>query len=269
MVITVYQPKSWNHHEAFKDNFLPLKHALVLKSIHANTAPLYFTNLLIYTQCQVIKNTAQAPTSDFLQDFTAHNPSESVLIKNAQLTPYFSFSTIKQSCWLVFQTQTITSTPKTRSRAKLLRSTSETLATKAKIDQTEILEPAPASCGFYLSHWTFFFSSLHFGEGREGCGRKGRDKIFTGRTQMELQNLETQEDLPNISWEHKTCTFHIFVQQLFYVRIALWNFPWCWLPEAFTAVLENTRSLLSCTIASKMSTWGSTGSSHHLQSIPS
>lgn len=147
----------------------------------------------------------------------------------------------------VFQTQTITSTPKPRSWAKLLHSTSEILGTRAKIDHycMEILESAPASLWILFGPLNLFFFSFITFWSRERRQEKRRDEIFFSfQIPNEASKWETQAALPSISWEHRTHVCNIFVQQLFYVRIALWNSPRCWLPEAFTAVLESTPSPL-------------------------
>lgn len=78
----------------------------------------------------VIKNKAQASPPKFLQDFTAFNPPESVLIK--QSPAYILFLLFHRQTMRVFQTPTITTTPKARSSAKFLRSAAETLAMGGK-----------------------------------------------------------------------------------------------------------------------------------------
>lgn len=97
----------------------------------------------------------------------------------------------------VFQTQTITDTPKSRSWAKLLHSTSETLTTRAKTDQTGNFRTCTSlPVDFIWATEPFFFFSLHFG----GGGEKEETKIFpVFRSQMELQNKKLKKPFPALA----------------------------------------------------------------------
>lgn len=177
-----------------------------------------------YLYTMVIKNKAQASPPKFLQDFTAFNPPESVLIKKSPA--YILFLLFHHQTMRVFQTPTITTPPKARSSAKFLHSSSE----KERLNW-KLRCPHQPPCGCYLGCWTFVSHYM----AREGR-KRGDKNVSNFQSPNRASEGEAREALPSISWEHTTCVFNS-IQQLFYARVMLSNSPRCWPPGAlFTAI---------------------------------